>query len=79
MKKLKIWYIGLSEKKQLAFTVLLLLAYWFFAWLFFEKMVWQGNRPLWFGLFYSLCLSVGLTVLFQWNKVKRVLKRGEEE
>ena len=46
---------------------------------FFEKMVWQGNRPLWFGLFYALCLSIGLTVLFQWNKVKRVLKRGEEE
>ena len=79
MKKLKFWYVGLSEKKQLAFTVSILFVYWFFAWLFFEKMVWHGNRPLWFGLFYALCLSVGLTIIFQWGKIKRAFKKDDNE
>lgn len=73
--KFRMWYAGLSEKKQLLFTFSMLYVYWFGAWLFFEKMVWLGSRPLWFGAFYALCISVGLTILFQWNKIKRVFKK----
>ena len=77
MRSLKIWYSNLSEKKQLAFTISILFLYWFFAWLFFEKMVWKGSRPLWFGGFFALCISIGLTILFQWNKIRRVFGKSD--
>ena len=74
-KRLKGWYLQLTVKKQLAFTLTILFVYWFLSWIFFEKVIWQGTRSWGFGIFTAICMSVGLTILFEWSKVKSIFKK----
>lgn len=76
-KRLKSWYLQLSVKKQLAFTFSVLFVYWFLSWLFFEKVIWQGNRSWLFGVFSAVCTSAGITMLFEWTKVKSLFKKDD--
>lgn len=78
MKKLKYWYYNLSTNKKLAFTFSMQLIYWFFAWLFFDRMVSEAFNPVYYGLFFALCMAIGLTIIFERKKIRNLFKKDEE-
>ncbi|MEO6819790.1 MAG: hypothetical protein ABI204_08700 [Ginsengibacter sp.] len=78
MKKLKYWYYGLSTSKKLAVTFSMQLIYWFGAWLFFDRMVSEAYNPFYYGLFFALCMALGLTIIFERRKIKNLFKKEEE-
>ena len=79
MKKLKYWYYGLSMNKKLAFTFSLQLIYWFLAWLFFDRMVTESFNPFYYGLFFAVCMAIGLTIIFERKKIKHLFKKEEDK
>lgn len=77
-QRFKRWYYNLPVKKQLLFTFSMLFVYWFLAWLFFDRVIWKDFHSLWRGVLYASSMSLGLTILFEWRKVKSLFKKEED-
>lgn len=77
-QRFKNWYYHLSVKKQLLFTFSILFIYWFLGWLFFDRVIWKDYRPIWYGLLTAGCTSLGISILFEWRKIKSLFRKEED-
>lgn len=72
--KLKTWYRALTPLSQLSIILLANWIIWFISSLLEDKIFYEGRHSLTHHILNAVCMSLFMTLLFAWNKVKKLFK-----
>lgn len=75
MNRLKAWYLSLSLSGKLLFSFTMQYIYWFFACIFYDKMINDDARPLYQIFLMAFMYAVAITAVFEWRKIRSLFEK----
>ncbi len=73
--KFIIWYRKLSPPKQIVFTLLCNLIFWFLSFVLIDQVVNDPHRSFSQYFFKSLWMALWMAVLYCWKQLKAIFKK----